>query len=251
MAAISPDAIASVVSYLPVTYGALLLASFLGFMLYGLFLHQTYQYFRRFSTDPPYIKIMVTPSLPSSRLLETVHLLMTGHLCYSHLVTSYFNPTSLLVGGCSSFHQVLPVISAVTIIVSQIFSIRRVSLIGPRQAMIAVMVVSAKLRKSCLPICVSIFSLIATVVAFTRPTSLLLGAVSIVVARLYGNTLLAILNSRQLRGMELFAGESVAISIARAKREASQDLWSTPRVPQSEILSKIDIQVTTEMEGRK
>ena len=38
------------------------------------------------------------------------------------------------------------------------------------------------------------------------------------------------LNSRQLHGMELFAGESVAISIARARREASQDLWSTPRV---------------------
>ena len=77
------------------------------------------------------------------------------------------------------------------------------------------------------------------------------------------------LNSRQLRGMELFAGESMAISIARAKREASKDLWNTPKVgllclslvlrldesrsqvPES-IPSKISIEVRTEMmEGNK
>ncbi|KAM5544632.1 hypothetical protein V8D89_001530 [Ganoderma adspersum] len=309
--------LAELASQVPLTYGALLVGTFLGFVLYGLFLHQTYQYFRRFSADPAYISIMVILVL----LLETVHLVITAHLCYFHLVTSYFKPATLGVGGWSL--NILPVISGITIVLSQMFSIRRVSLIGPRQAVVAVVVslillveigfsiastVSAfnygnvrgiktvtylaavalglisvadailtatlviamrktraeydrKKMSESMPdiiqiyfvnagILTGIFNLIATTVAFTRPKSLLLAAISIVVARLYGNTLLAILNSRQLHGMELFAGESVAISIARARREASQDLWSTPRVPQS-IPAKIDIKVTTQMDGQK
>ncbi|PIL32193.1 hypothetical protein GSI_05438 [Ganoderma sinense ZZ0214-1] len=309
--------LAALASQLQLSYGALLLGSFLGFILYGLFVHQTYQYFRRFHADPSYIRIMVILVL----ILETAHLVITSHLCYAHLVTNYFKPETLLVGGWSL--NIIPVLSGVTIILSQLFSIRRVSLIGSRQAIVAAVVALFLLGEIGFPIASSvsafsygtvkgikpvtylaacglamvsiadailtvtlvlairktradydrrrtgeslsdivqiylvntglltvIFNIITTIVAFTRPKTMLLGALSIVVARLYGNTLLAILNSRQLHGMELFAGRSMVVSIARAKREASQDLWSAPRIPQS-VPAKIDIQVMTQMEGQK
>ncbi|TBU25200.1 hypothetical protein BD311DRAFT_765070 [Dichomitus squalens] len=302
---------------LSVTYGAILIGSMFGFILYGLILHQSYRYFRIYTTDPLYIRLMVILVL----LLETTHVAVTAHICFSHLVSAYFNPLSLLVGGWSL--DILPFLSSITIIVSQIFSIRRVSLIGPMQSFLAWVVsllllgelgfglaasikafifVDVRVLKTATylsaaglgMVCVadtvltvalvlairksrvgydrrktgdseSIFDLvqlylintgaltdvidwIAFICAVARPTYLLLAALTIVASRLYGTTLLSVLNSRQLRGMELFAGASMAISIARAKREASKDLWNTPKLPDA-TPAKIDIEVTTEMEG--
>ncbi|TBU52734.1 hypothetical protein BD310DRAFT_939609 [Dichomitus squalens] len=312
-------AIAAFLSQIPplsVTYGAILIGSMFGFILYGLILHQSYRYFRIYTTDPLYIRLMVILVL----LLETTHVAVTAHICCSHLVSAYFNPLSLLVGGWSL--DILPFLSGITIIVSQIFSIRRVSLIGPMQSFLAWVVsllllgelgfglaasikafifVDVRVLKTATylsaaglgMVCVAdtvltvalvlairksrvghdrrktgewIFDLvqlylintgaltdvidwIAFICAVARPTYLLLAALTIVASRLYGTTLLSVLNSRQLRGMELFAGSSMAISIARAKREASKDLWNTPKLPDA-TPPKIDIEVTTEMEGK-
>ncbi|TBU42606.1 hypothetical protein BD309DRAFT_962639 [Dichomitus squalens] len=278
-------AIAAFFSQIPplsVTYGAILIGSMFGFILYGLILHQSYRYFRIYTTDPLYIRLMVILVL----LLETTHVAVTAHICFSHLVSAYFNPLILLVGGWSL--DILPFLSGITIIVSQIFSIRRVSLIGPMQSFLAWVVSLLLLGELGFGLAASIkafifvdsrvghdrrktgewiFDLvqlylintgaltdvidwIAFICAVARPTYLLLAALTIVASRLYGTTLLSVLNSRQLRGMELFAGSSMAISIARAKREASKDLWNTPKLPDA-TPPKIDIEVTTEMEGEK
>ncbi|EJF56515.1 hypothetical protein DICSQDRAFT_174828 [Dichomitus squalens LYAD-421 SS1] len=240
-------AIAAFFSQIPplsVTYGAILIGSMFGFILYGLILHQSYRYFRIYTTDPLYIRLMVILVL----LLETTHVAVTAHICFSHLVSAYFNPLSLLVGGWSL--DILPFLSSITIIVSQIFSIRRVSLIGPMQSFLAWVVSLLLLGELVLTSVVSVIDWIAFICAVARPTYLLLAALTIVASRLYGTTLLSVLNSRQLRGMELFAGASMAISIARAKREASKDLWNTPKLPDA-TPAKIDIEVTTEMEGEK
>ncbi|KAJ8480917.1 hypothetical protein ONZ51_g6352 [Trametes cubensis] len=46
------------------TFGALLLGSFLGFILYGLTVHQVYRYFRfpAYEKDPVYVKYTVSAS---------------------------------------------------------------------------------------------------------------------------------------------------------------------------------------------
>ncbi|TBU39142.1 hypothetical protein BD309DRAFT_872912 [Dichomitus squalens] len=104
------------------TYGALLLGTFIGLMLYGLTVHQTYRYFRLYPTDIPVLVYLVLAILT----IETVHTAMIMAACYYHLVSNYFNPITLLEGH---WYIITPT-SGLCILVCQAFYARRVWYVG-------------------------------------------------------------------------------------------------------------------------
>ncbi|KAI0773043.1 hypothetical protein BD413DRAFT_310771 [Trametes elegans] len=106
------------------TYGALLIGTFLGLMLYGLTVHQTYRYFRLYPTDVRWLKGLVMSILT----LETLHTTLCMVAVYYHLVTNYFNPESLLVGHWAT--RLLTPTTGVTILLCQSFYAFRVYRIG-------------------------------------------------------------------------------------------------------------------------
>ncbi|KAI0636135.1 hypothetical protein C8Q77DRAFT_621556 [Trametes polyzona] len=116
------------------TFGSFLIATFIGLILYGLILHQTYRYFRLFPGDAPVVKFIVGLTL----LLETGHVALITHICYYYLVANYFEPTALLEGVWSI--RILPVFTAAIILVSQGFFTRRVYLIGGQYRIVVAIV---------------------------------------------------------------------------------------------------------------
>ncbi|KAI0741019.1 hypothetical protein C8Q76DRAFT_209244 [Earliella scabrosa] len=76
------------------TYGALLLGTFAGLILYGVFLHQAYRYARVYAKDHLTNKSFVLCVV----LVDTVHNIVSMHACYAYLVNNYFNPLALLRG---------------------------------------------------------------------------------------------------------------------------------------------------------
>ncbi|KAI0667875.1 hypothetical protein C8Q78DRAFT_296927 [Trametes maxima] len=108
------------------TFGAVLLGTFIGLILYGLGLHQTYRYARLYPEDSWFLKTLVIVI----GALETLHSAMNMHTCYYYLVTNYFNPAVLPERGTWSI-AFLPSCASAIMIVSQIFFARRVWLIGP------------------------------------------------------------------------------------------------------------------------
>ncbi|KAI1796818.1 hypothetical protein LXA43DRAFT_1089893 [Ganoderma leucocontextum] len=73
------------------TYGAMLLGTFFSLILYGVLLHQTYSYLRVHSADSRWIKCYVALILS----LDTAHSVVVMSMCYSKLVTHYFNVSYL------------------------------------------------------------------------------------------------------------------------------------------------------------
>ncbi|KAH9886054.1 hypothetical protein C8Q73DRAFT_716725 [Cubamyces lactineus] len=140
------------------TFGALLLGSFLGFILYGLTVHQVYRYFRfpAYEKDPVYVRSTVAAVL----VLETLHSALAMHLCYYYLVQNYFRPQALLKGIWSA--DVLPFITGLLIMVTQTFFARRVFLLNRRTVVIVVFVLMLLLGQLG-------FSTACTVEAFTQP----------------------------------------------------------------------------------
>ncbi|OSD00967.1 hypothetical protein PYCCODRAFT_1436748 [Trametes coccinea BRFM310] len=103
------------------TFGATLIGSYIGFIIYGLNLYQMFHYFKAFRNDHLYLKILV--------VLETWHTALCMHTCYHYLVTNYFNPLALSE-GCG-----------LTIITCQTFFVRRVYLlVGWRWRILAAVV---------------------------------------------------------------------------------------------------------------
>ncbi|KAI0367132.1 hypothetical protein BV20DRAFT_1055112 [Pilatotrama ljubarskyi] len=107
------------------TLGALLIGTFLGLMLYGLTVHQTYRYWRLYPRDVSWLKCLVLGIL----MVETLHTTLCMIAVYYHLVTNYFNPATLLVGHWST--RLLTPTTGVTILLCQSFYAFRVYLIGP------------------------------------------------------------------------------------------------------------------------
>ncbi|KAL1949750.1 hypothetical protein VTO73DRAFT_8631 [Trametes versicolor] len=139
------------------TFGAFLIATFLGLIMYGLTVHQTYRYFRLFPRDAPVLKGIVASTL----VLETIHTVLCMHVCYYYLVTEYFNPLALLDGVWSI--RISPVSTAAVILISESFFVRRVYLIGARFR--AILIVIPVLMLANLG-----FATAATVEAFILPT---------------------------------------------------------------------------------
>ncbi|RDX44018.1 hypothetical protein OH76DRAFT_1122946 [Lentinus brumalis] len=97
-----------------------------------------------------------------------------------------------------------------------------------------------------------VLNTVSFIAVLALPHGLIHGSVSIIATRLYGNTLMAVLNSRKLnvsRGIEVLDGEVSMNIFSRATRLAAQERWNVPQVPDSSAPSVINIQVTTEMGG--
>ncbi|KAI0656142.1 hypothetical protein C8Q70DRAFT_393599 [Cubamyces menziesii] len=106
------------------TYGALVLGTCFGLMLYGLTVHQTYRYGRLYPRDVPWLKGLVAGILT----LETLHTTLCIIAVYYHLVLNYFNPASLLEGHWST--RLLTPTTGLTIILCQSFYVFRVYQVG-------------------------------------------------------------------------------------------------------------------------
>ncbi|KAI0353797.1 hypothetical protein OH77DRAFT_1437933 [Trametes cingulata] len=98
------------------TFGAVLLGTCFGLILYGLTAHQAYRYFRLYPNDASVLKGLGVhehaPGLSSAsgaRFLETLHTALCIHMCYYYLTTNYFNPLALLSGVWSL--RLVPVVT--------------------------------------------------------------------------------------------------------------------------------------------
>ncbi|TFK91583.1 hypothetical protein K466DRAFT_310372 [Polyporus arcularius HHB13444] len=94
----------------------------------------------------------------------------------------------------------------------------------------------------------------ALVFALALPSALIHSAINLIATRVYANTLLAVLNSRQLTvgsGIHITNGTSGygMNIISRANRLAAQERWNVPQAPKASAPEMIDITVTTEVEG--
>ncbi|EIW57724.1 uncharacterized protein TRAVEDRAFT_48759 [Trametes versicolor FP-101664 SS1] len=117
------------------TYGATLLGTFFGLILYGLAIHQVYRYSRMGFNDSWFIKGYVAFIM----LVDTLHVILSMHTCYYYLVGHYFQPAVLFTRVWSIDN--LGLIAAVTIVSCQCFYARRVWLIGPKYRFLVVIAV--------------------------------------------------------------------------------------------------------------
>ncbi|KAI0833817.1 hypothetical protein BC628DRAFT_54861 [Trametes gibbosa] len=108
------------------TYGAVLIGTFIGLLLYGVTLHQAYRYARRHLMDSLYIKSYVGFLV----ILGTWHAVVSMHMNYWYLVINYFQPLALFKPVWSI--DILPISTAIAIISCQCFFARRVYLVGKR-----------------------------------------------------------------------------------------------------------------------
>ncbi|KAI0706778.1 hypothetical protein C8T65DRAFT_226506 [Cerioporus squamosus] len=113
------------------TYGAVLMGSNLSLILYGLNLHQAYQYLRNFPNDSYFVKTIAWLVLG----LETMNSAFCMHITYAHLVTNYMNPLQLTFAGWSL--DSMPIAAGLSIMASQCFFIRRVYKLGGAQRLVA------------------------------------------------------------------------------------------------------------------
>ncbi|KAL7277977.1 hypothetical protein ACG7TL_007930 [Trametes sanguinea] len=162
------------------TFGAILIGSYIGFIIYGLNLYQTLHYFKAFPNDRLYLKILVGIVLA----LETWHTALCMHTCYHYLVTNYFNPLALLEGSLSVWRASQPYVindpfdfmtpdltrnspsraQGLSIITCQTFFVRRVYLIvGWRWRILIAAVILFLLAELALAIA-------ATIETFLKPT---------------------------------------------------------------------------------
>ncbi|KAJ8486821.1 hypothetical protein ONZ51_g4568 [Trametes cubensis] len=138
------------------TYGAGLIGTAVGLMLFGLTVHQVYRYFRLYPTDPRYIKIYVVVLL----ILETFHIVISLHTCYFYLITNYLQPGAFLVPIWSV--NTVPLATGVVAVVSQCFFAHRVWLVGPQlRPLVLISVVFLLVELG--------FSMAATIETYVRP----------------------------------------------------------------------------------
>ncbi|KAH9847831.1 hypothetical protein C2E23DRAFT_889613 [Lenzites betulinus] len=138
------------------TFGVFLIGTLIGVMLYGLTVHQTYQYFRMYTDDSLANKALVV----LVTVLETFHSVICCHVCYYYLIKNYGRPETLETGVWSI--NVLTGLSGIIIILSQTYFARRVFLIGSKLRILvyaAVILLVGELA----------FSIAATAQAFAIP----------------------------------------------------------------------------------
>ncbi|KAI9067890.1 hypothetical protein FKP32DRAFT_1672613 [Trametes sanguinea] len=140
------------------TFGAILIGSYIGFIIYGLTLYQTFYYYKAFPNDRLYLKLLVGVVLT----METWHTVLCMHTCYHYLVTNFFNPPALL-DGCVPINLVC-ISAGLSIISCQTFFVRRVYLlVGWRWRLLIAVVIIFLLAELGLAIA-------ATIETFLKPT---------------------------------------------------------------------------------
>ncbi|KAH9840897.1 uncharacterized protein C8Q71DRAFT_854751 [Rhodofomes roseus] len=109
------------------TIGALLVATLITAVGYGVTSMQTYQWYRAFPQDPPIIRWVVM----SVCVLDTLHIILIMHMIYYYLVTNYDNPSALAESVWSWDVSVL-VTALITCVVHGFYA-RRVYILGHRR----------------------------------------------------------------------------------------------------------------------
>ncbi|KAI9060716.1 hypothetical protein FKP32DRAFT_1760038 [Trametes sanguinea] len=118
------------------TYGALLIGTSFGLMLYGLTLHQYYRYARTYRQDALRVKVLAFGIF----VLETLHTVCCVAAIYYHLVSNYFNPIKLATGHWST--KLLIPVTGLSILLCQSFYALRLCRLGPEYACIGLVVVT-------------------------------------------------------------------------------------------------------------
>ncbi|KAM5542952.1 hypothetical protein V8D89_003336 [Ganoderma adspersum] len=108
------------------TLGAVLIGTYISLVLFGLALHQAYEYYVHYPYDKPWLKIYVAVVL----LLELACTVLTMHICYYYAVTKYADLASLAVIVWSPL--VLAIVGSIMVVLTQCFFLHRVWLIGRR-----------------------------------------------------------------------------------------------------------------------
>ncbi|TFK91286.1 hypothetical protein K466DRAFT_660204 [Polyporus arcularius HHB13444] len=138
------------------SFGALLIGTFLGVMLYGMAMHQLYRYSHLYPKDGLWLKALVYATMA----LETAHTILSMHLCYVYVVTDFLDPAAKVFSISSG--KLLPLFSGLVIFVSQLFFATRVYTIGPQYqvySFITILLLATELG----------FFIAATVFIFTAP----------------------------------------------------------------------------------
>ncbi|KAI1783607.1 hypothetical protein LXA43DRAFT_1102368 [Ganoderma leucocontextum] len=139
------------------TFGAVLLGTVFGAILYGLTSHQTYRYYRLYPTDPPYFKLMVFLVWG----LDTLHTVLSIHVCYYYLISHYFDPERLLSGVWSM--RLTVIVTGCVIAITHVFFARRIFLIGNRNVYLMIVIAFLLIAETC-------FCLAATIETFLAVT---------------------------------------------------------------------------------
>ncbi|KAI0759602.1 hypothetical protein BD413DRAFT_272328 [Trametes elegans] len=108
------------------TFGAILLGTFVGLILYGLNVHQTIRYLRNFPHDVQRLKSMVIIVF----IVDTFHSVFGVHMCYYYLVMNAFHEDALLDGVWSI--RLLAPFTMMMVLVVHGFYVRRLYKIGPQ-----------------------------------------------------------------------------------------------------------------------
>ncbi|PIL34725.1 hypothetical protein GSI_03506 [Ganoderma sinense ZZ0214-1] len=118
------------------TLGIWLIAVAVVFLLNGLLFHQTYRYFREYSDDRTLLKVWVAIVV----ILQTFVSALVFHTTWVYSIHSYWDRTYLFLGKVVWSINILPTISSITAISSQLFFIRRLCLLAPNFKPIAAIV---------------------------------------------------------------------------------------------------------------
>ncbi|PIL32332.1 hypothetical protein GSI_05578 [Ganoderma sinense ZZ0214-1] len=106
-------------------FGLVLIGSYASLALYGLFINQTYKYFRMYKAEAPWLKGIVITAI----VLETAVTVLHVHLAYYYFVKNYGNPLVFLRGVWSL--DIFPVVATCIMINCQSFYTVRILLVGP------------------------------------------------------------------------------------------------------------------------
>ncbi|KAG2006686.1 hypothetical protein CC2G_014444 [Coprinopsis cinerea AmutBmut pab1-1] len=123
---LSPQPDVEEVQRLPLTIGSMLIGTFMAAILYGLTCFLTYRYFRNYHNDRIGFKILVAILF----IIDTLHSVLSFHLCYHYLVEHYFNP-EILKSSVWSLQATL-FVGAFAPLVSNGFYLTRLYKIGQR-----------------------------------------------------------------------------------------------------------------------
>ncbi|EPQ54073.1 hypothetical protein GLOTRDRAFT_139474 [Gloeophyllum trabeum ATCC 11539] len=197
------------------TYGAATMGAMATLILYGITVLQTYFYFLQYPKDSPAFKLLVA----SLCLLDSLHIVLVCHVIYHYLVTNYFNPIALLSGVWSLYASVAANV-VIACAVQIFFTMRIYHLSGPRtKHWLTTLVTIFVILHFCFGVdtvvkftnmiinrlmlwavnrCLltAAVAVAETIVFCVTPSQLWFISIDFVIGKLYCNSLLATLNSR-------------------------------------------------------
>ncbi|KAH9938833.1 uncharacterized protein BXZ73DRAFT_76336 [Epithele typhae] len=124
-----PVVLSSITAAVDTTLGALLLGTSVSLFLYGLLIHEVFQYFRTFHDDRPFLKKWNAKSLAHQVvaifIVETYVVTVALEQVYHYTITNWANPFILV-------EPFQPIIKALTPLSVEMFFVRRVWYLGPK-----------------------------------------------------------------------------------------------------------------------